>query len=172
MTKYEFYEGNDGSTSDATIAHYGKKGMRWGVRNDRKSVGGGVRKLGRKLNEGYEKAYLNPRKAEKQRLVEKHRKAGRKRLAKFYEKIPDEGLEIATGKMIGKNAIKGAKMSAEATKRVAKAGKTSYKKVDKWLLDNPGKAVAIGLTVGIAAASMTNFAKPPSFSDPKYFKQR
>lgn len=151
MTRYEYYEKNDGEITDAHIAHYGKKGMRWGVRNERKRVGKGVRKLGKKLNEGYEKAYLNPRKEAKKNLVEKHRKAGNKRLAKMYEKTPDEGLDVAVAKKIGSNAIKGAKMSAQATKRVGEAAAQPAVKAKAWAKRNPSAVQAAVAAVAVSA---------------------
>lgn len=118
MTRYEFYEPNDGTTTDATIAHFGVKGMKWGVRKDR--VKGGVRK--------FKENYKKNRQAELDRDAARLRKVGLNKVADRVEKTPLEGYEIAAARA--------------ATRKLG----ASAKKASDWAKKNPDKATMIVMT--------------------------
>lgn len=96
MIRYEFYEPNDGTTTDATIAHFGVKGMKWGVRKDRVKAAG--RKFTSNVKEGGRKT------GELAKAVGRKGKAGLKKSDAYLEKNPMAavGLSLATGLVAGK----------------------------------------------------------------------
>ena len=143
------YESNDGSTTDATIAHYGVKGMRWGVRSKRvtsgvkRAVKGQIAKEKaaiRGLNEGDNVMGIPTTKAQAKKNwrantkadSEVFRKLGLNRIADNVENTPPGGYEVA------------------AARKVAGGLKKTAKRAGTWAKENPGDAVSIAIPVALA----------------------
>lgn len=159
MPEYEFYEIDRGRiTTDATIAHYGVKGMHWGVRRTPAQLGRKI-KTGAKEFAKMQVGQTDRQKAERAKwkkglqTTSEKAKAGAKEFAKFQVGQTDwQKAGRAKTKQDIKNGVSATK---SVVKNIGDKSKATTAQMKQWAKDHPEAALNGGVGIAMAISYTT-----------------